>query len=114
MKLNDFSYPTTSGFFLAGDLGAGDVNRPALADLSGAVCLMDLIGNLAEDDHPVPGGFTLCIVHGERETGDRLVALGVVPGVPAEPALQLELSNFAALLFLSGASPCVMTCCAGI
>ena len=113
MKLNDFSYPTTVRLFLAGDLGAGDLNRPALADLSGAVCLMDLIGNLAEDDHPVPGGFTLFIVHGERETGDRLVALAVVPGIPTEPALQLELRDFAALLFLSS-SPCIMTCCAAI
>ena len=114
MKLNDFSYPTTVRLFLPGDLGAGDVNRSALADLSGAVCLMDLIGNLAEDDHPVPGGFTLFIVDGEREPRDRLVALGVIPGIPTEPALQLELRDFAALLFLSRASPCVMTCCAVI
>ena len=114
VKLNDFSCATTVRLFLAGDLGAGDVNRPALADLSGAVCLMDLIGNLAEDDHPVPGGFTLCIVHGEREPRDRLVALAVVPGVPTEPALQLDLRDFAALLFLSRGSPCVMTCCAVI
>ena len=111
VKLNDFSYSTTSGLFLAGDLGAGDLNRPALADLSGAVCLMDLIGDLAEDDDPVPGGVALFIVDGEREARDRLVALGVVPGVPTEPALQLELRDFAALLFLSRGSPCVMTCC---
>ena len=104
MKLNDFSYPTTSGFFLAGDLGAGDVNRPALADLSGAVCLMNLIGNLAEDDHPVPGGFTLFIVNREREPRDRLVALGVVPGVPTEPALQLDLRDFAGLFSFRSSS----------
>src|SRR5687768_16835179 len=56
VKLNDFSCAATSGFFFAGDLGAGDVNRPALADVSGAVCLMDLIGDFAEDDDLVPSG----------------------------------------------------------
>ena len=86
MKFNDSPYPATSGFFFAGDLGAGDMNRPALADLSGAVCLMDAFGNLAEDDHPVPGGVALFIVDGEREAGDGLVALGVVPGSrPSRP-----------------------------
>ena len=114
MKLNDFSCTTTGRLFFAGDLGAGGLNRPPLADLSDAVCLMDLIGNLAEDDDRVPGGFTLFIVNRKREPRYRLVALAVVPGVPTEPALQLELRNFAALLFLSGGSPCVMTCCAVI
>ena len=43
-----------------------------------------------------------------------VVALAVVPGVSTEPALQLDLRDFTALLFLSGGSPCVMTCCAVI
>ena len=114
MKLNDFSYPTTVRLFLAGDLGAGDVNRTTFPDLSCLVCVIHLICNIAKDDYFVPGGVTVLVVDGEREPRDRLVALGVVPGVPTEPALQLDLRDFAALGFLSRDGPCVMTCCAVI
>ena len=75
VKLNDFSCTTTSCLLRAGDLGAGDLNRPALPDLFCAVCLMHLFGNVPEDDHFVPGGFTLVIVNRKRETGERFVAL---------------------------------------
>ena len=111
MKLNDFSCAATVRLFLAGDLGAGDLNRTTFPDLSCLVCVIHLICNIAKDDHPVPGGFTLFIVDGEREAADRLVALGVVPGVPTEPALQLELRDFAALLSLRRDGTSVMTCC---
>ena len=89
VKLNNFSCPPASCLLLAGDLCAGDLHRPALADLSCAVCLMHLFGNIAEDNHFVPGGFTLLIVDRKREAGERLVTLAVVPGVSPEPTLQL-------------------------
>ena len=113
MKFNASSYPATVRLYLAGNLRAGDLNRTTFPDLSCFVCVIHLICNIAKDDYLVPGGFTLFIVDGEREACDWLVALGVVPGIPTQPALQLDLRNFAALLLLSS-SPCVMTCCAVI
>jgi hypothetical protein len=93
VKLTDDSGPTSLGLFVSGDMLAADIDKAALANLSSATCLAQLLSGLSEGDDLMPNGASTSFhVDGQGETADYLGRFAACePRVVAEPSPELDL-----------------------